>query len=54
MTAAVTDQDRIHAVARALLDVDGHEPTRPRPGAELTPFSPSVPYNPASPSGLTV
>ncbi|RYB07268.1 hypothetical protein [Lichenibacterium ramalinae] len=35
MTATVTDQDRIHAVARALLDFDGHEPTGIRLGAAI-------------------
>lgn len=32
---AITDQDRITAVARALLDFDGHEPTGPRLGAAI-------------------
>lgn len=35
MTAAVTDQDRITAVARALLDFDGHSPTGVRLGAAI-------------------
>ena len=35
MTAPVTDQDRILAVAHALLEFDGHEPTGSRMGAAV-------------------
>ena len=35
MTAPVTDQDRILAVAHALLEFDGHEPTGMRMSAAM-------------------
>lgn len=35
MTAAVTDRDRITAVAHALLEFDGYEPTGIRLGAAV-------------------